>query len=93
MSWEYDKYEAVCEQCGRQGFCIEGSDDWGRSSTSWLGFEDQEPHPYAYPRGFVNCLWFGWFPVFDLLPIALALPVPFLFARRRLPIALLRLPS
>jgi hypothetical protein len=47
MSWEYDKYEAVCEQCGRQGFCIEGSDDWGRSSTTWLGFENQEPHPYA----------------------------------------------
>ena len=31
MSWEYSKYEAVCEQCGRQGLCIEGSDDWGEA--------------------------------------------------------------
>ena len=35
MSWEYTKYEAVCEACGRSGLCIEGSDDWGRSSTRW----------------------------------------------------------
>jgi hypothetical protein len=50
MSWEYSKFEEVCEQCGRQGFCIEGSDDWGRSSTSWEGFENHEPHPTPVGR-------------------------------------------
>jgi hypothetical protein len=45
-----------------------------------------------YPRGVVNCLWLC-FPAFDALPIASALPVPFLLARSRLPISLLRLPS
>ena len=50
MSWEYTKYEAVCEDCGRSGFCIEGSDDWGRSSTQWEGFGNENPHPYAVGR-------------------------------------------
>jgi hypothetical protein len=45
-----------------------------------------------YPRGVVNCLWFWWFPAFDALPVAMALTVAFLLARRRLPVALLRLP-
>jgi hypothetical protein len=50
MSWEYDKYEAVCEDCGHQGFCIRGSDDWGRTGTGWKGFENRPPHPYAVAR-------------------------------------------
>src|SRR5689334_5356547 len=45
-----------------------------------------------YPRGIVNCLWLLWFPVFDALPVASALPAPFLLARRRRPVSLLRLP-
>jgi hypothetical protein len=50
MSWEYSEYEAVCRECGRRGICIEGSDDWGRHSTRWVGFENREPHPYAVGR-------------------------------------------
>src|SRR6266566_7705910 len=46
-----------------------------------------------YPRSLVNCLWLWCFSAFDALPVAPALPVPFLLARRRLPISLLRLPS
>jgi len=45
-----------------------------------------------YPRGLINYLWLRWFPAFDKLPVALALPVPFLFARRGGPVSLLRLP-
>jgi hypothetical protein len=50
MSWEYFKYEATCESCGHRGFCIEGSDDWGRSSTSWEGFENRPPHATAVAK-------------------------------------------
>lgn len=50
MSWEYSKYEAHCEACGRKGVCIEGSDDWGRSSTSWRGFGNRAPDPSAVIR-------------------------------------------
>src|SRR5258708_7817087 len=45
-----------------------------------------------YPRGLVNYLWLLWFPAADPLPVAPALAVAFLLARRRLPVALLRLP-
>lgn len=45
-----------------------------------------------YPRGLVNCFWLWWFPAFDAFPVAPALAVAFLLARRRLPVALLRLP-
>ena len=45
-----------------------------------------------YPRRVVNCLWFWWFPAFDALPVASALTVALLLARRGLPVALLRLP-
>lgn len=50
MSWEYSKYEAICENCGRSGFCIQGSDDWGRSSTAWEGFDSRPPNPTAVAR-------------------------------------------
>lgn len=43
MSWEYSKYKARCSNCGKEGFCLRGSDDWGRSSTSWEGFDNTEP--------------------------------------------------
>jgi len=46
-----------------------------------------------YPRGRVNCFWLWWFPAFDPLPVAPALPVPFLLARRRLPVSLLSFPA
>jgi hypothetical protein len=46
-----------------------------------------------YPRGVVTFLWFWRYPALDALPLAPALPVPFLLARRRLPISLLCLPS
>src|SRR5471030_1982148 len=45
-----------------------------------------------YPRGTVNCLWLWWFPAFDALPVAPALPVPFLLACPCRPVSLLRLP-
>jgi hypothetical protein len=45
-----------------------------------------------YPRGVVNCLWLWWFPALEALPVALALPVPFLLACPCRPVALLCLP-
>ena len=50
MSWEHSKYEAICETCGHRGFCVKGSDDWGRSSTTWEDFENRPPHPNAVAR-------------------------------------------
>lgn len=50
MSWEYSKYKAQCKRCGKNGFCIRGSDDWNRSSTSWEGFDSRDPHPTAVAR-------------------------------------------
>lgn len=50
MSWEYSKYAARCENCGREGFCIKGSDDWNRTSTSWEGFESTAPNSTAVAR-------------------------------------------
>jgi hypothetical protein len=47
MSWEYRRYEAKCDACGHTGFCIEDNDDRGRSSTTWEGFENRPPNPYA----------------------------------------------
>lgn len=40
MSWEYSKFEAQCDNCRKQGFCIKGSDDWNRTSTTWEGFDN-----------------------------------------------------
>jgi hypothetical protein len=50
MSWEYSRYYARCDKCGNEGVCIRGSDDWGRTSTSWVGFGSKEPHPYELGR-------------------------------------------
>lgn len=50
MSWEYSKSEAQCQDCGKKGVCIEGSDDWGRHSTQWEGFRNVPPHPTAVGR-------------------------------------------
>lgn len=50
MSWEYSRYHAQCKNCGRQGFCIRGSDDWNRTSTSWEGFEAFAPDATAVAR-------------------------------------------
>src|SRR2546423_7170410 len=47
MSWEYSRYHARCDKCGKEGVCISGSDDWGRISTSWDGFKSKQPHPLA----------------------------------------------
>ena len=45
-----------------------------------------------YPRGLTNCLWLRRFPAFDALPVALALAVALLLARRCFPVSLLRFP-
>jgi hypothetical protein len=50
MSWEHKKYQAFCENCGRTGFCIKASDDWGRSATSWIGFDNKPPNPHEVAR-------------------------------------------
>ena len=50
MSWDYSRYEAHCEDCGKEGFRINGSDDWGNSSTTWEGFETQSPSDYEVVR-------------------------------------------
>ena len=41
------KYEATCGDCGKKGFCIQAKDDWNRSSTTWIGFENIKPDPQA----------------------------------------------
>lgn len=50
MGWEYIKYEAKCESCGRVGVCIRGDDDWNRSSTTWIGFVNIAPDVTAVAR-------------------------------------------
>jgi hypothetical protein len=50
MSWEHWEYEARCSKCGRRGFVIESSDDWGRTAASYEGFESIAPDPIAVGR-------------------------------------------
>lgn len=50
MGWEYFRYLAKCVDCGHQGVCIQGDDDWGRKSTSWEGFENQSPDPTSVAK-------------------------------------------
>lgn len=50
MSWDREKYEARCRVCGATGYCIKADDDWGRSSTTWVGFENVAPSADAVGR-------------------------------------------
>jgi hypothetical protein len=50
MSWEYSRYEAKCATCGHTGVCIQGSHDWGRTSTNWEGFRTEDPDPMEVGR-------------------------------------------
>ncbi len=50
MAWEYSRYEAKCAKCGHVGVCVTGSDDWGRTSTTWEGFNTTKPHQYEVGR-------------------------------------------
>ena len=50
MSWDYEKLEACCKDCGKIGFCVRGDDDWGRSSTHWIGFDNVAPSPTDVDR-------------------------------------------
>lgn len=50
MSWDSNKYEARCTACGRTGFVIRSSDDWGRSATAYVGFTNVPPNATAVGR-------------------------------------------
>ena len=50
MGWDRTKYEAVCADCGKTGYVIKADDDWGRSETTWIGFENRSPDPTAVAR-------------------------------------------
>ena len=50
MSWEHNRYEAKCDTCGRQGFCVRSSDDWNRTATRWEGFDEVAPDATAVAR-------------------------------------------
>jgi len=50
MGWEYQRFEARCENCGHTGVCIQGDDDWGRTKTNWEGFDEKPPHSTAVIR-------------------------------------------
>lgn len=43
MSWEHNRYRAVCRSCGHEGVCIQSSDDWCRHATRYEGFEEVRP--------------------------------------------------
>lgn len=50
MSWDHDTYKAKCRKCGYEGTCTVSSDDWGRSKTSWDGFQNVAPSATAVAR-------------------------------------------
>ena len=50
MGWDYTKYKAKCRNCGNEGICIKGEDDWFRHSTTWEGFENTDPDATAVGR-------------------------------------------
>ena len=45
MSWEHRYYDAVCSGCGKSGFKVVSSDDWGRTEISWKGFKPYTNFP------------------------------------------------
>lgn len=51
MSWDETRHKATCSQCGHDGVQINRSDDWGRSETSWEGFDTVPASDYEYHRG------------------------------------------
>jgi len=63
-----------------------------RSSPAGRSQPRKKIFPSDYPRGRANSNGIWWFPAPHALPVAPALPVAFLLARRRLPVAVLRLP-
>lgn len=50
MSWEHLHYRATCDGCSHQGVYIYSSDDWGRSESTYEGFDLRPPHPYPVAR-------------------------------------------
>lgn len=50
MSWEHTKRAAKCSCCGRVGWRIDSSDDWGHSKTSWEGFKTAPQSDYIVSR-------------------------------------------
>ena len=50
MSWEHIHYRAVCNGCGHEGVCIQSSDDWNRSESTYEGFDLRSPSDYAVAR-------------------------------------------
>jgi hypothetical protein len=50
MGWDRTKHEAVCSDCGRAGQVIKADDDWGRSQTTWIGFENEAADPASVAR-------------------------------------------
>lgn len=50
MDWEYERHEARSEKCGQVGTRVSCSDDWGRSSIQWEGFEIVPPDATSVAR-------------------------------------------
>ncbi len=56
MSWDHTRYEATCKTCGNVGVCINSSDDWGRSETTWEGFSTKPADSYLVDRMKIDAL-------------------------------------
>lgn len=50
MSCQHVTRKAVCKDCGHQGECVESADDWNRSRTRWVGFQEVPPSDMAIYR-------------------------------------------
>ncbi|AZU59772.1 hypothetical protein CFM90_26485 (plasmid) [Ralstonia solanacearum] len=50
MSWQHDHYKATCRTCGHEGECIQSSDDWNRTETSYSGLTEIPPDSTAVDR-------------------------------------------
>jgi hypothetical protein len=51
MSWDENRYKAICRDCGHEGVRISLSDDWGKTEERWSGFETVPASDYEYHRG------------------------------------------